>query len=173
MLAVTRTIRGARRTGRGFGCSHPKCRCGFYRAPLGAPPPVIFSEAKGSCSGLAKLGRKKRVARMRMLVPSPTPARGGSASVASRGGVRRRRVQVETDEMVSRPGPPPDCAPRNRPPPFRDCCKTSLWRGFALQRACESPLGPWLRGLFEDLRLRLMRWTDSEPTWSAPACAAG
>ena len=28
MPAVTRTVRGARRTGQRFGCAHPKCRCG-------------------------------------------------------------------------------------------------------------------------------------------------
>ena len=28
MVAVTRIIRGARRTGRGIGCAHPKRRCG-------------------------------------------------------------------------------------------------------------------------------------------------
>src|ERR1700740_749932 len=28
MSAVTRNVRGARRTGRGFGCAHPKRQCG-------------------------------------------------------------------------------------------------------------------------------------------------
>src|SRR6185437_9833003 len=38
---------------------------------------------------------EKGAARMRVLVPSPSPERGGSASAASQGGVRQRRVQIE------------------------------------------------------------------------------
>src|SRR5579871_4505915 len=60
MFAVTRTIRGARRTGRGLGCAHPKCRCGFYRLRRSALRlPLFFWRQTLSCSGLAKLGRRK------------------------------------------------------------------------------------------------------------------
>src|SRR5579871_404856 len=60
MFAVTRNIRGARRTGRGLGCAHPKCRCGYYRLRRSALRlPLFFWRQTLSCSGLPRLGRKK------------------------------------------------------------------------------------------------------------------
>ena len=103
MPAVTRTIRGARHTGRGLGCAHPKCRCGFYRLRRSALRLPLFLEATVSCSGLARLGRKKRVARMGLLT---LPCRGRVAP-KGRGVVCAASRQIETDEKALRPSPPP------------------------------------------------------------------
>jgi|GEM_PF-4542391 len=85
MFAVTRNIRGARRTGRGLGCAHPKCRCGYYRLRRSALRlPLFFWRQTLSCSGLARLGRKRRVARTRSLMPVIA-----SGAKQSRGGVHR------------------------------------------------------------------------------------
>src|SRR5579859_2184709 len=51
-------------------------------APFGAPPPLIFWRQTLSCSGLPRLGRKKRVARTGELVIA-------SGAKQSRGGVHR------------------------------------------------------------------------------------
>src|SRR5579864_1079668 len=77
MPAVTRLIRGARRTGRGLGCAQPKCRCGFYRVRRSALRlPLFFWRQTLSCSGLAKLGRKD-ASRERSCFIRPRAKRGG------------------------------------------------------------------------------------------------
>lgn len=42
----------------------------------------------------------------------------------------------------------------NLPLPGGDCCETRPVASFCIPESVRIPLGPWLRGLFEDLRLR-------------------
>src|SRR5690349_16186175 len=64
------------------------------KAPVGAPPPFIFSGQKVSCSAVAKLGRERRVARTLLFYPHPRAARGrGTVSRSEMvEGVQRRRL---------------------------------------------------------------------------------
>jgi len=71
------------------------------RAPIGAPPPFFYVEARNLGMAWQSSGAKG-VARTGELASSPSPARGGhrrppaavlKTPMRSRGGVRRRRVQ--------------------------------------------------------------------------------
>src|SRR5690242_7228969 len=76
MPAVTRTVRGARRTGRGFGCAHPKCRCGFYPCADRRSASLLLLGAKNLGMAWARLGRKKRrESALALSAPAPLPRR--------------------------------------------------------------------------------------------------
>jgi hypothetical protein len=83
MFAATRNIRGARRIGRGFGCSHSKRRCGLLdNAPIGAPPPLIFLEA-AFVQWLGKARAQKRAARTGIAWPPTLSAQAENKGLAA------------------------------------------------------------------------------------------
>src|SRR5579864_5431175 len=127
MFAVTRNIRGARRTGRGLGCAHPKCRCGFYRLRRSALRlPLFFLEANAFVQWLAKTRaqkarREKGIAR----AFASFPAIAGKGDRAKRGG-KGVGLNASLSLKEFRRGPHPRhhpalalLAPDGPPPPLR------------------------------------------------------
>jgi hypothetical protein len=95
MTAVTRIIRGARRTGRGFGCSHPKRRCGLsLRAARRSAPLILFGAAFVQWLGKAR-AQTKCVARTRSLILTRDSGGGGPREARWRGRCTQRVTFVE------------------------------------------------------------------------------
>ncbi len=90
-FAVTRIVRGARRTGRGFGCSHPKRRCGSRtrRLPALRLPLFIWRQSFRAVAW-QNSGAKERVARTMSLT---LPCRGGSRPKGAGWGARQKRLR--------------------------------------------------------------------------------
>ena len=87
MPAVTRTIRGARRTGRGFGCAHPKCRCGFYPCAdrRSASPSFMWRQRIWQWLGQARAQRMRREKERTCTFTLPCKGRVGERSEPGRG----------------------------------------------------------------------------------------
>src|SRR5579864_5976315 len=87
MFAVTRNIRGARRTGRGLGCAHPKCRCGFYRLRRSALRlPLFYLEANAFVQWLAKTRAQKTRRENDLVLSAPARSAGEGDRLAKRDG---------------------------------------------------------------------------------------
>src|ERR1051326_3040832 len=93
MTAVTRTIRGARRTGQRFGCAHPKCRCGFYSCASRRSASPYFFGGKGFVQWLGKARAQKTRRENEIAHPcSPSSPASGGATAASLEGCGPRRL---------------------------------------------------------------------------------
>ena len=146
MTAVTRTIRGARRTGQRFGCSHPKCRCGFYRCASRRSASPYFWRQTFRAVAWQSSGARKRVARMMSFI-RPRDSGGGGPSCAARwwkGASVDASFASKEIHRRRRTPPPRCCAARSPSPAVAGADKRELPRFCRRLRANG---GPSVQGL--------------------------